>query len=57
MDQLDCYRMRTNFRLPLSSASRMLIEVLKDEGQDQLGAQIGAKSVIGMPNACMHAQV
>ncbi len=57
MDQLDCYRMRTNFRLPLSSASRMLIEVLKDEGQDQLGAQTAAKSAIGMLNACMYAQV
>jgi hypothetical protein len=57
MDQLDCYRMRTNVRLPLSSASRMLIEVLKDEGQDQLGAQTAAKSAIGMLNACMYAQV
>ena len=57
MDQLDCYRMRTNSTLPLSSASRMLIEVLKDEGQDQLGAQTAAKSAIGMLNACMRAQV
>jgi hypothetical protein len=57
MEQLDCYRMRTNSRLPLSSASRMLIEVLKDEGQDQLGARTGAKFAIGMLNACMDAQV
>jgi hypothetical protein len=57
MDQLDCYRMRTNSTLPLSSASGMLIEVLKDEGQDQLGTQTAAKSAIGMLNACMRAQV
>ncbi len=57
MDQLDCYRMRTNSRLPLSSASRMLIEVLKDEGQDQLGAQAAAKSARGFLTACMRAQV
>ncbi len=57
MDQLDCYRMRTNSRLPLSSASRMLIEVLKDEGQDQLGTQTAVKSAIGILTACMRAQV